>query len=81
MRIGFIVKNNKSKAINIEILDAIPISQNTEIEVELIESLEAVYVKEYGKLSWNIKLDPGQSKRLTFTYSVKYPKNQVVSEF
>ncbi len=76
-----IVKNNKNKAINIEILDAIPISQNTEIEVELIESSDAEYLKDYGKLSWNIKLDPGQSKRLTFTYSVKYPKNQVVSEF
>lgn len=76
-----IVKNNKNKAINIEVLDAIPISQNTEIEVELIESSDAEYLKDYGKLSWNIILDPGQSKRLTFSYSVKYPKNQVVSEF
>lgn len=76
-----IVKNNKSKAITIDLLDAIPISQNSDIEVELIESSEAEYSKEYGKLSWMIHLAPGQSKNIRFTYSIKYPKNQSIQVY
>lgn len=75
-----IVKNNKSRNINIEILDAIPISQNSEIEVELLESDDADYLKDYGKLSWEYSLAPGESKTLRFSYSVKYPKSKTVSE-
>jgi uncharacterized protein (TIGR02231 family) len=76
-----IVKNNKNKAVGIEILDAIPISRNSEIEVELIESSGAEFIKEYGKLSWNLNLAAGESKKLSFTYSIKYPKNQIINEF
>lgn len=75
-----IVKNNKGREIDIEILDAIPISQNSEIEVELIESDDAEYLSDYGKLSWETKLAPGESKKLRFSYSVKYPKDKTVSE-
>lgn len=35
---GITVKNNKKKAINILVKDQYPISQNKEIEVELLES-------------------------------------------
>lgn len=73
-----IVKNNKNKAIDIEILDAFPISQNSDIEVELIEAEGAEVVKEYGKLKWIAELAPGQSKNIRFSYSIKYPKNQSI---
>jgi uncharacterized protein (TIGR02231 family) len=76
-----IVKNNKSKAITIDLLDAIPISQNSDIEVELLESSEAEYIKEYGKVSWKLSLAPGQSKNIRFTYSIKYPKNQSIQVY
>ena len=76
-----IVKNNKNKAISIEILDAIPISRNSEIEVELLESSEAEFVKDYGKLSWDLNLAAGESKTLRFSYSIKYPKNKAINEF
>jgi uncharacterized protein (TIGR02231 family) len=75
-----IIKNNKNRAIEIEILDAIPISQNSEIEVELIDDGNAEYLKDYGKLTWIEKLAPGESKKLRFSYSVKYPKDKSVQE-
>jgi uncharacterized protein (TIGR02231 family) len=73
-----IVKNNKSKAIDIEILDAYPISQNSEIEVELIDAGGAEVVKDYGKLKWLVQLAPGQSENIRFSYSIKFPKNQSI---
>jgi len=73
-----IVKNNKNKAIDIEILDAFPISQNSDIEVELIDADGAEVVADYGKLKWVMELAPGQSNNIRFSYSIKFPKNQSI---
>ena len=74
------IKNNKSKAIDLEILDAFPISQNSQIEVELLESGDAKVNNDYGKLSWDLVIPSGQSRKLDFSYSIKYPKDQVIME-
>ena len=73
------VKNNKSIPVNIEILDNIPISKNKEIEVTLENDDGADYMKDYGKLLWRINLKPGESKKIRFSFMVKYPKDKVVS--
>ena len=74
-----IVKNKKSIPITIEILDQIPVSQNKDIVVELVESGTAVYTKDNGKLFWKLNLSAGQSVTEKMVYSVKYPKDQQVS--
>jgi len=35
--------------------------------------------EELGILTWKIKLKPGESQKLRFTYTVKYPKEQKVA--
>jgi uncharacterized protein (TIGR02231 family) len=75
-----IIRNNKSTAIDIEVLDQIPISKRTEIEVELLEKQNAEYSEEYGKLLWNFKIKPNESQKIKLSYSVKYPKGKVVQE-
>lgn len=74
------IKNNKTRSIDLEILDAFPISQNSEIEVELLESGDAEVNSDYGKLSWDLIIPTGQSKKLNFSYSIKYPKDRVIME-
>ncbi|MGK0388609.1 MAG: hypothetical protein ACI94Y_001339 [Maribacter sp.] len=73
------VRNNKSVAIDIEILDQVPLSQNKEIEVKLTESKEAKYNKEYGKLLWKERIFPGNSKTVRFEYWIKYPKGKYLT--
>ncbi|MGB1316033.1 MAG: DUF4139 domain-containing protein [Chitinophagales bacterium] len=73
------VKNKKSIPIEIEILDQIPVSQTKDIVIELLEKGTAVYTKDYGKLLWRFELGSGQSKKLDFSYSAKFPKDQKVS--
>lgn len=75
-----IVKNNKNYAIEIEILDQYPISKNSEIEVTLDEAKEAQIIKEYGKVLWKIKLQPGESKKLRLIYTIKYPEEKLIQE-
>lgn len=74
-----IVKNKKSVAIEIEVLDQIPISQNDKISVDLKEKGSAEFIEDMGKLLWHFEIRPGQTKKERFIYSVKYPKGQVVS--
>lgn len=73
------VKNNKNSAIEIEVLDQIPISKNKEIQVKLEESNGATYTESNGKLLWNINLAKGETKKLTFTFSVKSPKDEIIN--
>jgi len=73
------VKNNKKEAITILIKDQYPLSQNKEIEVELLESNGATINTETGVLNWKVTLAPGESKKLRMSYSVKYPKDKLLN--
>ena len=74
-----IVKNKKSVGIDIEILDQIPVSQNKVISIELEEKGEAEYLKKAGKLLWKLNIPAGSNKRVSFKYTIKYPKDETIS--
>jgi uncharacterized protein (TIGR02231 family) len=70
------VRNNNKFAIDLEILDQIPLSKNKEIEVQLNDNGGADYMEDYGKLLWRLRLNAGQTEKVKFIYSVKYPKDK-----
>jgi uncharacterized protein (TIGR02231 family) len=73
-----IVKNNKTVPIDIEILDQFPISKQKDIVVEVLDNGGAMVNETYGKLTWRLDIKPGQNKKVVFSYSIKYPKDQTV---
>ena len=73
------VKNNKKEAISILVKDQYPLSQNKEIEVELLESGGSAINTETGVLNWQLHLASGESKKLRISYSVKYPKDKILN--
>ncbi len=73
------VKNNKAIAVNLKLMDCIPLSQNKEIKVSDIEVHNANYNKKNGLLSWNIRLESKETQKENFTFEVKYPKNKIIS--
>ena len=75
------VRNKKKTEIEIEILDQIPLSKNSEIEVEANETSKAKLDAETGKLSWKIKLAPGEEKKMKVGYTVKFPKDKALSNW
>lgn len=75
-----IIRNNKTTAIEIEILDQVPISKQKTIEVEIEEKGNAEYNEEYGKLLWNLKIKPSETAKIKLGYSVEYPKDKQVIE-
>jgi uncharacterized protein (TIGR02231 family) len=73
------VRNTRKSAIEIELEDQIPLTNNEQLEVEVLETGNAEYNKETGKLTWKLKLNPGESKSLRFGYAVKHPKKMIVN--
>jgi uncharacterized protein (TIGR02231 family) len=74
-----VVKNNKLKDINIVLKDQYPLSNVQEIEVELLDDGGAAVNAELGVLTWKLTLKPGESKKLRFSYTVKYPKGKKIA--
>ncbi|MDE5422525.1 mucoidy inhibitor MuiA family protein [Ancylomarina sp. DW003] len=70
------IKNNKNQAIQMIILDQIPVSQLEEIEVEIQKMSGAKLNKEKGELKWEFSLEPTNRKELELKYSVTYPKSK-----
>ncbi|MDB5255704.1 MAG: muiA [Chitinophagaceae bacterium] len=72
------IRNTKKENINIRIEDQIPVSGNSQIEVELIDANGGKLEIETGKITWDLNLAPNETKEIVFKYSVKYPKGKTV---
>jgi len=73
-----IVKNNKKTAIEILLKDQIPVSQTKEVEVTLTDNGKADVNEETGIINWKIKLEPGESRKVRFSYTIKYVKDKKI---
>ncbi len=73
-----LVKNNKVTDVNLLLKDQFPLSTIKEVEIKLEENGEATVNEETGVLTWKIDLKPGESRKVRFSYSVKYPKDKKI---
>ncbi|HBD26397.1 DUF4139 domain-containing protein [Flavobacterium sp.] len=72
------VKNNKKEAIEMLLKDQYPISTDKEITIELLENVKAKVNAETGILTWDVKLNAGETKKFRISYKVKYPKDKFI---
>ena len=78
-----IIKNNKITDENIVVEDQIPISQNNEIKVELIEpkykdDSETLKITESKFLKWEIKLKTKEEYIIPIKFQVEYPRDESI---
>jgi len=73
------VRNNKATAINLVLMDRIPVSQNKEIKVEEVTTGGAEYDEKKGLLTWKLNLKAKESVKKQLSYQVKYPKARKVN--
>lgn len=73
------VRNGKAEPIQLSVEDQVPVSQNSQIEVTVVDLAGAKYNKDTGKLTWELSLQPNESKKIIFKYEVKYPKDKKVN--
>jgi len=73
-----VAKNNKTTDVELILKDQYPLSQVKEIETKLEDSNDAEINEETGILTWKLTLKPGESKKVRFTYFVKYPSDKKI---
>jgi len=73
-----LIRNNKSQPISLKVTDQIPISVNSEIQVEAKELSGGKLDPNTGFIEWEVPLKAGEQKTLVFGYEVKYPKREKV---
>lgn len=72
------VRNTKTMDIAFELEDQIPITYDNTIRIELVKSDGASLNDLTGKLTWKMKLKPKETKKIVFSFEVKYPKDKVI---
>ena len=73
------VRNTKQENIRIVVEDQVPVTRNNQIEVTMIDTGAAVYNKDTGKLNWTWAVAQAETKKATFKFEVKYPKDKQIS--
>jgi uncharacterized protein (TIGR02231 family) len=73
------ITNTKKQAIDIEVEDQLPISQNSEIEIETEELSGGSYDPTTGKVTWKLRIEPGQTVKKQLRFNAKYPKKKYLS--
>jgi uncharacterized protein (TIGR02231 family) len=73
------VRNTKGEAILVRIEDQVPVSQSSDIEVNLTEAGGAKHDVYTGILQWELKVLPNETKKVNYKFDVKYPKNKIIA--
>jgi uncharacterized protein (TIGR02231 family) len=68
------VRNNKKENIDLLLKDQYPLSTDTAIEIELLQSDGAKVNTETGILTWQLQLKPSETKKIR----ISYPKDQII---
>jgi uncharacterized protein (TIGR02231 family) len=72
------VRNKKDEMVDLQIEDQVPVSAETDVKVKFDKTTlaGAELNEQSGALTWNIKLNPKESKTITFSYIISYPKDK-----
>ena len=73
------VRNNRNVPIKIVVYDQIPISKNESVSVVTEQTSNAKKDVETGELKWELTIQPTETKSVELGYSVKYPKDAMVT--
>jgi len=73
------IKNHKGRSIKITLQDQIPITQNSEIEIELVNGDKGKLNEITGLIEWNLKLKSKETKTIDLVYTIKYNKTQPIN--
>ncbi|WP_338763162.1 DUF4139 domain-containing protein [Bernardetia sp. ABR2-2B] len=71
-----IIKNNLSRKVSIKVIDQIPLSMDSRIEVETENISGGDLNTRTGQVIWNTEVSASDSKKFKLEYTIKYPKGK-----
>lgn len=72
------LRNTKDQPVDIEVNDQVPVSTNEDISVSLEERSGAEYNRDTGLLTWDLTLEPNETRNLIFTFELEYPRGKTI---
>lgn len=75
------IRNNTKESVELEVLDQLPISENSKILVKTIDLGGGIPDEKTGSILWNKNIGSGSSEKITFSYEVKYPKEMQIQYY
>jgi hypothetical protein len=73
------VRNTRKENITLVVQDQQPVSTNTDITIEERETAGAEFDEKTGMMNWTVGVAPNETKKISFGYTVKYPKGKIVA--
>lgn len=73
------VRNTKDINLSFEIEDQVPITSDNSIRITVGDYDKAMYNPVTGKLTWKLNIKPKDTKKVVFSYEVKYPKDKTIA--
>ncbi len=74
------MKNLLLREVEVEVQDQYPVSRHEEIKVKLVNaSPNPNEDNDLNKLTWNLKISPGDEQRINFEFQVEHPRSMKVS--
>ncbi len=70
------VRNSRKEPITILVNDQLPVSNDKDIVIEKAEGSSGSYDPVSGTVAWVVTLKPNETRKLTFGYSIKHPKER-----
>lgn len=74
--VSITIKNTKNEPIVLRLKDQVPISSDLEIKVQDINPAGGTLNKDTGTIRWIVPMQPLEQRTITFSYTVKYPKEK-----
>ena len=73
------IRNTKSSSSNFNLQDQIPVSQNKDVVVTLVESSGGEIDENTGIVNWKFNIKAKETKKVIITYAVKFPKDRALA--
>jgi uncharacterized protein (TIGR02231 family) len=70
------VHNTREQAIELFVVDQLPVSNDNEISIEDAKYGDAVLNEQTGELNWHLNINKNETKKLQLSFTVKYPKDK-----
>ncbi|MBR1814601.1 MAG: DUF4139 domain-containing protein [Lachnospiraceae bacterium] len=74
------VRNESPAPVTVTVKDQIPVSENKEIQVDILELSGAKREEATGFLTWDLSLACGEAQTVRFSYKVSSPKDKQIQE-
>lgn len=70
------LRNTKHQNVVVHLYDQVPLATDKDMEIKLEERNGARFDAQTGYLHWKLTLNPAESRKMSFTYSVRYPSSR-----